>query len=58
MSPNKQPILGRDILLKIGQQLRAHYETRVVERNPKLEMLALIADAKLRDDPYIKGAKS
>ena len=48
--------LDRPTLMKIGQTLRQYFETRVVERNPKLDMLALIADAKLRDDPYLKGA--
>lgn len=52
----KIPQLGRPALMKIGEKLRQHYETRVAERNPKLDMLALIADAKLRDDPYLKGA--
>lgn len=50
MKPARQPILGRDILLKIGQGLRSHYETRVAERNPHLDMLALRADAALRGE--------
>lgn len=56
MMTRRPPQLGRDVLNKIGQQLRSHYETRIFTSNPKLDALAMIADAKLRDDPYLKGA--
>lgn len=44
---NRQPELPRPALMKIGELLRRHYETRVVPDNPALTMLAYRADAAL-----------
>ncbi len=52
----KVPQLSRAILTDLGRRLGQYFETRSVERNPRLDMLALIADAKLRNDPYLKGS--
>lgn len=50
------PQLGRVILNRLGRKLQEHYETRTAEPNPRLNTLAIILDAKLRNDPYLKGS--